>query len=462
MSVITKRKTSREEINDDILLKRVKEYFYKEYFTTKNIEYQKLIDDYFYEKWKEVKHFFIYDDSKNYELEELINKTNDEDRELELKLLKFWLAYNRDDIIKFWKVFEYQELYEIIEKSINTHVALYDKVIFEEEEIIFFYKEWKIIKASKTKIISKEDEFNKIKNQIEKNWLSKYYVIDENNYVIKVNPKLKKEINLEINNDDVLKAKFKWLTRQKVFNIMKITNLLNTYIYNKTILKNTENIFTKNKKYTIILNIDEDMIQNNKDYLESSTKKITCKISNTKYKSLSKKFDNILNFFEKSEDKGNKKRKVNKDKDEEKGQEFNFISNGDYITNYKMFKERIFSNQSISIELRNELHQLFKKALPIIWVTISWRQDENTSTITPLFEIYKKTLNEAIWDIIRNHDLSDLIIINKVLNDIEIDFSKLQDKIRNKFDLEIKKVYKKRIDDRIMKYYSSIYAYPIE
>ena len=78
--LIKKRLIEWSNIDDSKFEFVMVEHFSKKHFTTKYLHYQPKVDEYFFEYWKEVKHFFIFDDEKDYELTSLINKTDDENR----------------------------------------------------------------------------------------------------------------------------------------------------------------------------------------------------------------------------------------------------------------------------------------------------------------------------------------------------------------------------------------------
>jgi len=456
--LIKKRLIEWSNIDDSKFQFVLEEYFSKKHFTTKYAKYQSEVDEYFYEKWIEAKHFFIFDDEKNYQLDELISKTDDKYRKLELELLKCWVAYNKEDIFSFWKIYDDKLLYENIEYSHRKNIiVLFDEINFEEKDwvesiISIVYDKWWHHEKSSTKVLkSRDEDFWSFVNILNENWLLNFYIIEKDKYILKLKEEFKKDIVKKINNDEWLKQKLKWFFTYKISSL-KIDEWLNNFVYWKSELN--DSISYEDLKYLIIWNIKDNHIQQNKIYLESSEEEVIWVLSNTKYENLFKKYKNTWDYllFIKEDDKW--KNKLCK-----------FIYKKEWetrdITNYKIFREIVINNQGISIELKDELTEIFKKSLPIVWVTVSWKQSQTSWTITPFFEMYQKIHNEWMGNIIRSNGLNTLITLDYDFIWINIDFSNFELKIKETFNEKMILTYKKRIKERIW-YCSTVYWYLVE
>lgn len=455
--LIKKRLIKWSNIKDKDFKIPLQEYFSKVHFTVKYSIFQSKVDDYFYEKWKEIKHFFIYDDEKDYELNELISKTDDTNRKLELELIRCWLAYNKEDIFTFWKIFNDKLLYENIEYSLRKNlIVLFDEIIFEEKEwiewisCVLYEKWWENEKTFKKILKPKDVEFRTFVDNLKENGLVKYYIVDEDKYVLKFIKEFKKSVIKEINNDESLKQKFQWLFTYKI-NSLKIEEWINNYVYWKNELD--ESISYEDLKYYIIWNIKDNHIQQNKIYLESSEEEVIWVLSKSKYETLFKKYKNIWDYLLYIKD-GERDTKICR-----------FTYKMDWkienITNYKIFKEKILNNEELSLDFKNDLEKIFKKFLPIVWITVSWKQWKKTGTITPFFKIYEKIYNEWMWNILRKNDLHNLIILDYDFIWINIDFNNFESKIEEKFNEKTILTYEKRIKKRLW-YCSTIYWYLAE
>lgn len=140
-------------------------------------QYQEELDNYFYNKGKEIKYFFIFDTKLFKKLEEEIQKTEDSDRKWELIMARCWLAYDYKDVKTYserlsTKKIE-REITRCISKTKDLSIRFYGFSNLEKIIMRYTNKEAFSLTVQKT-----DESFNEYISIIEKYELSENYRIN--------------------------------------------------------------------------------------------------------------------------------------------------------------------------------------------------------------------------------------------------------------------------------------------
>lgn len=401
------------EFPEEYIYLILERYFLNLFKDTSKSKYQELVDNYFYNTWKEIQYLFVFKNEKYSQLISEISETNDENRKFELELLSLWMWYYLDDVKRYSKVFRKEKLYEeIIWFFWNKRINLFKEIEFNEEK-------WDIIvnDFNKDKFTIKWknilEEFDRYINLIKINGLYESYKIDEENKIITIGRWYKTSLIDFFRENNHIKEFFREVEYWKEIKKIEFTKEKITYIpYFKVkwnvISKNEENLKSSIEKLNLkILKEDEDDIKG---------------IPYVIYSEDENKYE--LAYFEWDE-------KVS-------------------ITNYWIFKEKILNNPNISQSTKSILDKIIKQSIFIKWVTITWRKDKWSNTIPWFFTISQKTFEEKVRRWILSKNLEELMKWSYNWLELTLDLSNLDYLIKMAIKWDINKGIKERLRGRLL------------
>lgn len=440
----TKERISINTMDDDSYSLLLEQRFISVFKNTKYSYLQKEVDDYFFDKWQEIRYFFIFDRKKIGELEKerIMNKDN-EDRLLELSLLSIGLSYNEKDVYKYSEVFTDEITYEIIKHvAWKKIVVLYEEISFKVENNkhkVYFLENkqedgfYKIIDGDI------EEEFDKYIQSLKKTWVFDCYDVDDKNLIISLKSWDKDKIYDKIIESDEFKNKISLFFRYEIRGVIKKEWIEE---YKKWKIDVNKWIIKEDRNYIVYWTINDSHIKSNKFYFDSSKETVLVKMAGSRYDLLKNDYPWVENYMVPFLDG--------------KPDIYKFVYKEEWkifdITNYNIFRDKIINNDSIKTKNKKKLIEVFRHGLPIIWITISWRQDKASNTIPPFFEISERTYTGCITHVLRENETLELFKVTMNWEHIGINITNLKkitdDRIK---DVGID-LYEERMKKRLRKY----------